>query len=153
MKDTTDKETIYFYKIADAYGHFSNFAKYPIKIKKQTFATTEHYFQAQKFVNTDVNHYNKIVNAAKPSIAASLGRDRSKPLRKDWEAVKDNIMYEAIYAKFTQHDNLKELLLSTKDAKIVEATTDDYYWGCGNDKSGKNMLGVLLMRLRKELST
>lgn len=148
-KDIND--TIYFYKIAEPYGAFSNFSRHPIKIGKKTFATTEHYFQSQKFVNTDIKHYNDIVNANKPSIAASLGRDRSKPLRKDWESVKDSVMYDALYAKFTQYPELKELLLSTKDAKIVENTSDDYYWGCGSDKSGKNMLGILLMRLREVL--
>lgn len=83
--------------------------------------------------------------------AARMGRSRKKPLRKDWESVKDQIMRKAVLAKFTQHDDLQELLLSTGDAKLVEHTTNDSYWGDGSDGSGKNMLGRILMEVREQL--
>jgi N-glycosidase YbiA len=57
-----------------------------------------------------------------------MGRDRSLPLRKDWEKVKDEVMYTVCLAKFTQHEDLKKILLSTKDAKLVEHTKNDSYW-------------------------
>jgi predicted NAD-dependent protein-ADP-ribosyltransferase YbiA (DUF1768 family) len=41
--------------------------------------------------------------------------------------------------------------LATADAKIVEHTTNDSYWGDGGDGSGRNMLGQVLMRVREEL--
>ena len=41
--------TIYFYKESDAYGEFSNFARYHIEIHDVIWYTTEHYFQAMKF--------------------------------------------------------------------------------------------------------
>jgi N-glycosidase YbiA len=56
-------------------------------------------------------------------IAARLGRDRKKKLRRDWESIKDNVMREAVKAKFTQHDELRTILLGTGDAKLVEHTT------------------------------
>ena len=80
-----------------------------------------------------------------------MGRSRKKPLRKDWESVKDQIMRKAVLAKFTQHDDLQEVLLSTGDAKLVEHTTNDSYWGDGGDGSGKNMLGRILMEVREQL--
>jgi len=80
-----------------------------------------------------------------------MGRDRSKPLRADWEEVKDKVMREALYAKFTQHPNLHEKMLATGNADIIEHTKNDSYWGDGGDGTGKNMLGVLLMELREEL--
>jgi len=46
---------------------------------------------------------------------------------------------------------LREILLGTGDAKLVEHTENDSYWGDGGDGSGKNRLGILLMRLRDEL--
>ena len=55
-------------------------------------------------------------------------------------------------AKFTQHPKLKKVLLDTGDRKIVEHTKRDSYWGDGGDGSGKNMLGILLMKLRSELT-
>ena len=84
-------------------------------------------------------------------IAARKGRSRKRPLRPDWEQVKDDIMREAVLAKFQQHDDLREMLLSTGDADIVEKTTRDYYWGCGNKGTGKNMLGIILMEVRETL--
>jgi ribA/ribD-fused uncharacterized protein len=81
-----------------------------------------------------------------------MGRDRSKPLRRDWERIKDDVMYDALKAKFGQHPELAALLLGTGDAEIVEHTHNDSYWADGGDGSGKNMLGQLLMRLRGELA-
>ncbi len=83
--------------------------------------------------------------------AARLGRSRKLPLRKDWESVKVQVMREALRAKFTQHEDLQELLLSTGDAKLVEHTANDHYWGDGGNGRGDNMLGRLLMQLRKQL--
>jgi ribA/ribD-fused uncharacterized protein len=80
-------------------------------------------------------------------------RNRKRPLRKDWEAVKDSIMHEAILAKFTRHADLREVLLATGDAEIVEKTDNDAYWGDGGDGRGKNKLGQILMRVREELGS
>ncbi|MBE9014261.1 NADAR family protein [Pseudanabaenaceae cyanobacterium LEGE 13415] len=139
-------ETINFYHLDKPYGYFSNFARYSIDIHGKTWATSEHYFQAQKFPGTP--HEEEIRQAKSPREAAEMGRDRSRPLRPDWEAVKDDVMREALYAKFTQHADLKEKLLATGDAVLVEHTRNDSYWGDGGDGSGRNMLGKLLMELR-----
>ena len=84
---------------------------------------------------------------------AKMGRDRKRPLRRDWEVVKDDIMREALRAKFTQHEDLRIILLETDDAELVEHTKNDSYWADGGDGSGLNMLGKLLMELRDELKT
>ena len=84
-------------------------------------------------------------------IAARLGRDRSSPLRRDWDSVKVSVMTEAVLAKFSQHEDLRALLLATGDAMLIEHTDNDDYWGDGGDGSGKNMLGRILMRVREQL--
>jgi ribA/ribD-fused uncharacterized protein len=142
---------INFYSTRDEYGGFSNFAPYPITLKGKVWPTSEHYFQAQKFAGTE--HEEAIRREKSPMIAARMGRDRKKPLRADWEAVKDDIMRKAVRAKFRQHAELRELLLATGDAEIVEHTENDLYWGDGGDGSGKNMLGRILMEVRRELRT
>src|SRR6185369_8106704 len=140
---------ICFYRLNEPYGEFSNFAPYPVKLKKRVWPTTEHYFQAQKFAGTE--HEEAIRRLNSPMIAARMGRNRALPLRADWEAVKDDVMREALRAKFTQHPALKSLLLSTGSAVLVEHTRNDHYWADGGDGSGKNRLGQLLMELRDEL--
>ena len=142
-------EVINFYSVSDEYGCFSNFAPYPIELDGKRWPTSEHYFQAQKF--DDPQHQESIRREKSPMIAARMGRDRKKKLRRDWESVKVSIMRKAVQAKFTQHDNIREVLLSTVDAKIVEHTENDNYWGDGGDGSGKNMLGKILMEVREEL--
>ena len=80
-----------------------------------------------------------------------MGRDRKRPLRADWEEVKDDVMRKAVLKKFKTHAEIREILLTTADEKIVENAPGDYYWGCGKDGSGKNILGKILMEVREEL--
>ena len=133
----------------DEYGDFSNFARYPIRLKGKTWPTSEHYFQSMKFI--DPIQQQKIRQATTPMEAARMGRDRKQKLRRDWESVKDQVMYEAVQEKFVQHPELAEQLLATQNAKIVEHTEQDSYWGDGGDGSGKNKLGQILMRVRTQL--
>jgi ribA/ribD-fused uncharacterized protein len=143
------KRVIQFYRVSDEYGEVSNFAAFPITLQGKVWPTSEHYFQAQKFAGTE--HAEAIRRTRSPMIAARMGRDRKKPLRADWEAVKDDIMREAVRAKFTQHPELTKLLLATGDAVLVEHTAKDSYWGDAGDGSGKNMLGQILLLVRDEL--
>ena len=46
----TGEDTIEFCQLERAYGQFSNFYKAEVLIDDKTWPTTEHYFQAQKFV-------------------------------------------------------------------------------------------------------
>lgn len=143
-------EKIHFYSVSDDYGELSNFAPYPITLKKKRWPTTEHYFQAQKFKDRALQE--KVRKASTPMLAARLGRSRKNPLRRDWESIKVDVMRAAVRAKFTQHPDLTALLLSTGDAVLVEHTTNDAYWGDGGDGSGRNMLGRILMQVRDELA-
>ena len=80
-----------------------------------------------------------------------MGRDRSHPLRRDWEQVKDEIMQQGVLRKFETHADIREILLATGDELIVENSPIDYYWGCGKDGTGKNKLGQILMAVREIL--
>lgn len=137
---------IYFYRVNDEYGCFSNFSKHGFELEGKYWMTSEHYFQAQKFVGTKSEEQVRV--SSTPMEAANMGRDRSKPLRKDWEEVKDDIMRRAVLEKFKSNNDAKKILLSTEDEEIIEKNTKDYYWGCGEDGTGKNMLGKILMETR-----
>jgi hypothetical protein len=140
---------IRFYHVSDDYGCFSNFAPYPIRLRGVTWPTSEHYFQAQKFTGTAQE--SAIQRAKSPAIAARMGRSRKVRLRRDWESVKVAVMHEAVRAKFSQHPELRAILLATGDARLVEHTEHDDYWGDGGDGRGRNELGRILMRVREEL--
>jgi len=70
-------------------------------------------------------------------------------IRQDWEDIKVDVMRCGLMAKFTQNENLKKLMLSTGDAELIEDSPYDGFWGAANN--GKNMLGKLLMEVRREL--
>jgi ribA/ribD-fused uncharacterized protein len=89
--------------------------------------------------------------AKTPKQAAEMGRDRKRPLRADWEQVKDEVMRQAVRQKFRTHKDIRQLLLDTGDEELIENAPGDYYWGCGADGSGKNMLGKILMEVRAEM--
>ena len=144
-----EPDEIKFYSVNDSYGEFSNFAPFPIKLKGKTWMTSEHYFQAQKFAGTP--HEKKIRNASSPMKAAELGRTRKVKIRLDWDKIKDNVMYDVVKAKFSQHKDLRQLLIETGDAKLIEHTENDDYWGDGGNGKGKNRLGKILMKIRSEL--
>lgn len=73
--------------------------------------------------------------------------------RSDWDHVKYSIALKVLKAKFRQNPKLGELLDSTQNAKLVEHTTRDRWWGDGGDGSGENMLGKLLMAVRESRET
>jgi ribA/ribD-fused uncharacterized protein len=142
--------TIYFYGADEMpYGCFSNFSAHGFDLDGCWWPTSEHFFQAQKFAGT--RHADVIHRAGTALRAAELGRDPSKPLRRDWERVKDDVMRRAVAAKFGAHADIRDILLSTGDQEIVEDTSTDHYWGRGRTGTGKNMLGRILMRTRTRL--
>lgn len=142
--------TIKFYRERDLpYGVFSNFSPHGFDLDGGHWRTAEHYFQAQKFESDEARE--EIRRAKSPMDAKILGNARTFPLRADWNAVKDEVMYEAVRAKFTQHADIRETLLGTGDAELIEDAKNDAYWGGGADGTGRNQLGKTLMRVREEL--
>jgi N-glycosidase YbiA len=100
------KNTIWFYRETDDFGFLSNFWLADVNIDGKTWPSTEHYFQAMKFP-TNPEHQEKIRANKSPASAKRFGKN-SNGFRQDWEKVKDKVMYKALVAKFTQHEELKE---------------------------------------------
>lgn len=142
-------DVLHFYSVKTAYGEFSNFALFPIVIDGVPWPTSEHYYQAHKY--TDLELQEKVRAASTPMKAALIGRDPAFPKRTDWDSYKEVAMEVAVRAKIEQHPSLKILLHSTNQSILVERTINDCYWGDCGDGTGLNRLGILLMKLRDEL--
>jgi ribA/ribD-fused uncharacterized protein len=140
---------INFFSKSETFSEFSNFAPFPIELDGQSWPSTEHYYQAQRF--TDPEMQEKIRAAKKPVIAKKLAQKHGYKARADWAEVKDAVMERAVRCKFEQHAAVRELLLSTGDEDLAESVLNDYYWGVGADGTGQNRLGKLLMQIRSEL--
>lgn len=140
---------ILFYDIdVKPYGCFSNLAPYGVELDGLWYPTVEHYFQSQKFADTP---YAEMVRLTEdPVFVARIGKWRQLPIRSDWEQVKDDVMKRAVLRKFELHYPIRQVLLNTGDALIVENAPNDYYWGAGSDGSGKNQLGCILMDVRTQ---
>jgi ribA/ribD-fused uncharacterized protein len=146
--DSTGTGPIYFYDKFAPFYEFTNFYSAPIFLDERTWKTTEHYFQAQKFVGTP--YLAVIQMCATPREAFDFSRKPfvSRWRRNDWEGVKIDIMKKALLAKFLQHDDLRKKLKGTGKRLLVERSPYDKFWGDGGDGSGQNWLGRLLMEIR-----
>jgi len=132
------------------HAFLSNFHPADIEFEGAHYPTVEHAFQAAK--TTNLEEREKVRLAATPTLAKRLGRKVG--MRRDWEAVKVNVMRELLRLKF-QHPELRARLLATGDVRLIEGNTwNDRTWGCVWVKTqwvGRNLLGQLLMQVRAEL--
>ena len=144
-------EIINFYTKNDGWYELSNFYPQGFEEDGHYWPTVEHYFQAMKFAGDEHADYQEEIRKA-PSAqrAKELGRTRSRPLREDWSTARDEVMLHAARRKFA-HPKLKAILLSTGDAHLQESSPFDFYWGTGDDGSGVNRMGLILMQVRTEL--
>jgi len=129
------------------YRFLSNF--WPCKVEYQgvIYPSVEHGFQACKTLS--IRKRKIIAQLSTPQAAKRIGKKLK--LRKDWETVKEVIMYHFLKQKFRDSE-LKSRLLATGDAILIEGNwRGDTYWGICKGK-GKNRLGKLLMRLRDNLT-
>lgn len=129
----------------------SNFYQAPVKYQGLFFANNEAAFQGAKVIGTKQE-------SQRLSFTSLIARDakhkgRHVLLRSDWEKVKDQVMYEIVLDKFTRNQDLRDKLLATKDAELIEGNTwHDTYWGYDiAKKRGKNKLGKILMQVRQQL--
>lgn len=158
-----EAKKILFYQKDQPYYEFTNFYESPIKYKidgkQYVFPTSEHAFQAMKFSSAtksrtkhDMIEAVSRLNSARDSFNFVRQPQNAKQIRPDWDTVKDQVMYEVLLHKFSQNSHLKELLVSTGEAMLVEHTNNDSYWGDDNgSEKGLNRLGYSLMKVRNHL--
>lgn len=146
-------DAIRFYKANEKpYGMFSNLYRRSIEFEGEIFQTSEHAYQAGKARKEAVRAW--LMAAPSPSLLAMAAHGLYVwDVHPDWSKIKFDRMKRVLIAKFTQHQDLQELLLSTGDKRLVESATVDNavnrLWGEVNGK-GKNKLGELLMEVRTE---
>lgn len=127
------------------------------------YANAEQYMMAAKArLFKDEEALQKILASTSPREMKSIGRSIKKFDQQVWEQNREQIVYDANMAKFSQNEELKKKLLDTKDKILVEASPVDFIWGIGLHETnpdaydprkwqGLNLLGFTLMRIRASL--
>lgn len=129
------------------YEFLSNFYPSEVEYKGIKFPTVEHAFQAAKCKTKE--EMQKFTEYETPGKAKRAGR--KVDLRDGWETVKLFVMEELLRQKFS-NPAMARKLLDTGGIVLVEGNHwNDTFWGVCDGK-GENHLGVLLMKIRKELS-
>jgi len=145
---------IRFYRASEKpYGVFSNLYRCEVEFEGEGFATSEHAYQAGKARKPAVRKW--LMEAPSPSLLAMAAHGLYYwDIVPGWSTTKFERMRAVLRAKFTQHPDIRDLLLSTGDAKLVETASVDNevnrLWGEVNGV-GRNMLGRMLMELRTDL--
>lgn len=131
------------------YEFLSNFYEVSVEYNGLTYVSTEAAFQAQKCITNEER-----IAFTKYSPDKSKRAGKRVNLRPDWEDVKIRIMEEVLRAKFTQHKDIAERLISTGDKILIEGNDwGDVFWGADSSTGeGENHLGKLLMKIRGELT-
>jgi ribA/ribD-fused uncharacterized protein len=154
-------EEIAFTKVNLPYGWLGNMSPYPVEYKGKHYRTTEALFQCMRF--DGYPEVQESIMAQKSPMSAKMS---AKKFRKDL-GLEVNMGDEAdlermricLRLKINQHHNLKEMLLFTGDAMIIEDSSkrlnvSGLFWGSAKivgEWVGRNKLGILWMDLREEL--
>lgn len=128
---------------------FSNFSAHKVRYKGVTYATAEHAFHAQKFMDKGLR--GQIIQCGSPLEAWKLAKELKSQRRTDWNDVKVEVLTDIIREKVNQHQEVKAALLATDDREIIEINKNDEFWGSGSGGNGQNHTGKILMRIRAEL--
>lgn len=140
---------IEFYKEFGELGYLANYSNHGFTKNGIFYKTVEHYYQSEKFDDPEIK--KRIINAPTPKEASNIGRDRSNIRKENFKEIKNQVMFDGILEKFRQNRDIAYKLIETRNKKIAEATIDEYYWGIGKDKSGKNVIGDILVKVRKRI--
>ena len=130
------------------YWFLSNMSEYPVVYEGLLYRNSEAAYQAAKFINPKTKALFLDLDGFE---AKKLGKSRNFTMRKDWEEVKYDIMYKIVLAKFKQNVDALRRLLATGEQEIIEGNPSKYT-PTKDDWIGKNTLGKIHMRVRKELS-
>jgi len=159
MKIIDDKNIISFTKVDLPYGWLGNMVASPIEFNGLSWRTAEALFQSLRFDDPLLIDFCQ--KAKSPfGLKLSLKKHQHQMViaPKSLEDIAN--MQSILRLKFSQHPNLKQQLIDTGDAILIEDVSarksgNGKFWGAYLENGywiGDNMLGNLLMELREELT-
>ncbi len=144
-------------------GPFSQWHGCRFTIDGRVYGCAEQYMMEQKaLLFGDEEAAEQIRLARTPREQKALGRKVRNFDAARWSAAARDVVFRGNWAKFTQQESLKGLLLATRGTTLVEASPRDAIWGIGLAESdpratnrstwrGTNWLGQVLTAVREEI--
>ena len=157
------QEFVFFWRENESMGYFSQWFPVGFVLEGIQYCHAEQYMMAKKaLLAGDLESYVLIMHESDPAKCKFLGRNVRGLDAKQWDACKEQIVYNANMAKFSQNKKLRHILLATGSKTLAEASPRDTEWGIGLSAEnidstnpekwrGKNLLGCVLMKVRDEL--
>lgn len=129
-----------------------NFSAFTVVMDGITYPTSEHAYQAQRYIRSgDKDIVRFIRKASSAHEAFQIAQENKHLALPSWQGVKFDVMKEILFLKVNQHPYVMQKLLETGDRIIIEDSWRDDVWGWGPNKDGQNHLGRLWMEIREEL--
>lgn len=151
IKPDTDKQ-VFFYE--QNFYVLSNFSAFTLQWRGHRFDTSEAAYHWEKFVSMPEG--DPICDAIRfaPSAhqAFKIAEEWKSRRRRDWDAVKVDVMRAILIAKANQHEYVRSKLLATGNRELIEDSWRDDFWGWGPNRDGQNILGKLWMEVRAMLA-
>lgn len=156
-------DAVFFHLPTEPDGYLSNWYNSPFDLDGMHFSSVEQYIMYQKCITFGDTESAKAVMATDdPARHQTIGKAASGYNDKVWAGMRQLVAMRALYAKFTQNPELRQKLLDTGDAYLVECAYSDTTWACGirlsDDKRhdisnwrGTNILGFALMEVRERI--
>ena len=156
-------EAVFFHKPEEPYGFLSNWYSADIIVDGKRFSSTEQYIMYRKcMILGDEAAAKQVMTTDDPGQQQAIGRNARNYHNTVWDGVCQVVAMRGLLAKFSQHDDLRQKLLETGNAYLVECARSDRRWACGiglyDDNrrdidrwKGKNILGFALMEVRKSM--
>ena len=140
-------EPIRFWKgHGEPYSCFSNFSSDPVIWNGFHFKTSEHLYQMFKVAKQEDKQ--RVMDALTAKEAKTIANSCERVL--SWDVVKLDFMVDTLQYKVHSNPHIRELLLSTGNTEIIEASPYDGFWGSGKDGNGLNKLGKAWMLVRAQ---
>ncbi len=154
---------VFFHKPYEPNGFLSNWYPSPIRVDGMQFSSVEQYIMYKKCVLFgEPEAANAILATDDTKEQQAIGKTTNIYIAEVWAGMRQLVVMRGLYAKFSQNEDLKRMLLDTGDAWLVECAKSDKVWACGRrlddvrrfnaaEWNGQNILGFALMEVREML--